>query len=89
MEIKRGTVVRSEAGHDRGLFLAVLEVNGRYALTADGKTRTIISPKRKNLVHLSPTAAVLSDEQMDSDSSLRKALKRFYADRPSKEDLNT
>ena len=79
MEIKRGTVVRSNAGHDRGLFMAVLEVNGRFALTADGKTRTIISPKRKNLIHLSPTAAVLSDEEMESDSSLRKALRRFQA----------
>ncbi|MBR2740778.1 MAG: KOW domain-containing RNA-binding protein [Oscillospiraceae bacterium] len=79
MEIKRGTVVRSNAGHDRGLFMAVLEVDGRSALTADGKTRTIISPKRKNLIHLSPTAAVLSDEEMESDSSLRKALRRFQA----------
>ena len=79
MEIKRGTVVRSNAGHDRGLFMAVLEVDGRFALTADGKTRTIISPKRKNLIHLSPTAAVLSDEEMESDSLLRKALRRFQA----------
>ena len=79
MEIKRGTVVRSNAGHDRGLFMAGLEVDGRSALTADGKTRTIISPKRKNLIHLSPTAAVLSDEEMESDSSLRKALRRFQA----------
>ena len=79
MEIKRGTVVRSNAGHDRGLFMAVLEVDGRSALTADGRTRTIISPKRKNLIHLSPTAAVLSDEEMESDSLLRKALRRFQA----------
>jgi ribosomal protein L14E/L6E/L27E len=69
--------------------MAVLETDGKFALTADGKTRTIISPKRKNLIHLSPTAAVLSEEEMDSDSSLRKALRRFSADRPSKEDDNT
>ncbi|MBQ3999654.1 MAG: KOW domain-containing RNA-binding protein [Oscillospiraceae bacterium] len=80
MEIKRGTVVRSKAGHDSGLFMAVLETDGRFALTADGKTRTIISPKRKNLIHLSPTAAVLTEEEMESDSSLRMALKRFLAE---------
>ena len=79
VEIKRGTVVRSNAGHDKGLFLAVLESDGRFALTADGKTRTIISPKRKNLIHLSPTAAVLTEQEMESDSSLRKALRRFRA----------
>ena len=60
--------------------MAVLETDGRFALTADGKTRTIISPKRKNLIHLSPTAAVLTEEEMESDSSLRKALKRFLAE---------
>lgn len=80
VEIKRGTVVRSNAGHDKGLFLAVLESDGRFALTADGKTRTIISPKRKNLIHLSPTAAVLTEQEMESDSSLRKALRRFRAE---------
>ena len=89
MEIKRGTVVRSRAGHDAGLLLAVLKTDGKFALTADGKTRTIISPKRKNLIHLIATAAVLSEEEMESDSSLRKALRRFSADRPSKEDNNT
>ena len=80
MEIKRGTVVRSRAGHDAGLFMAVLETDGKYALTADGKTRTIVSPKRKNLIHLAPTATVLSEGEMESDSSLRKALKRFKAE---------
>ena len=80
MDIKRGTVVRSIAGHDRGLFMAVLEVEGRSAFTADGKTRTIISPKKKNLIHLRPTAAVLSEQEMESDSSLRRALRRFTAD---------
>ena len=79
MEIKRGTVVKSKAGHDKGLFLAVLDVDGRFALTADGKTRTIVSPKRKNLIHLAPTATVLSEGEMESDSSLRKALRRFQA----------
>ena len=79
MELIRGTVVRSRAGHDKGLFLAVLETDGRYALTADGKTRSLASPKKKNVIHLAPTAAVLREEQMESDSELRKALKGFSA----------
>ncbi len=80
MEIKRGTVVRSKAGHDKGLFLAVLDVDGRFALTAAGKTRTIVSTKRKNLIHQDPTETALSEGEMESDSSLRKALKRFKAE---------
>ena len=80
MEIVRGTVVKSRAGHDKGSYLAVLETDGRYALTADGKTRRVSSPKKKNVIHLAPTAAVLSEREMESDSELRKALKRFSAE---------
>ena len=79
MEIVRGTVVRSKAGHDKGLYLAVLKVEGRYALTADGKTRSLSSPKKKNVIHLAATAAVLDEAQMENDSVLRKALKGFSA----------
>ena len=79
MELKRGTVVRTLAGHDKQRFMAVLEVADRYALIADGKTRKLSSPKRKNLIHLQLTAAVLTEQEMQSDNSLRKALKRFGA----------
>ena len=79
MELKRGTVVRTAAGHDKNRFMAVLETNGRYALIADGKTRKTCSPKKKNLIHLYPTAAVLTEQEMASDKSLRSALKRFTA----------
>ena len=80
MDIVRGTVVRSRAGHDKGSFLAVLTFDGKYALTADGKTRSLASPKKKNAIHLAPTATVLGEGEMESDSELRKALKRFSAE---------
>ena len=79
MELKRGTVVRTLAGHDKQRFMVVLEVADRYALIADGKTRKLSSPKRKNLIHLQLTATVLAEQEMESDNSLRKALKRFGA----------
>lgn len=77
MVIKRGTVVRSMAGHDKGLFLAVLEAGPGYALIADGVTRTVQSPKKKNPIHLAKTATVLDEEQMESDTKLREALACF------------
>ena len=79
VEIIRGTVARSLAGHDKGLLLAVLRVEGRYAYTADGKTRSVASPKKKNVIHLAPSATVLSEAQMESDSGLRKALGELSA----------
>lgn len=77
MELKRGTVVRSIAGHDAGRFLAVLTACEGGVLVADGKTRTIGSPKKKNPMHLRRTETVLSERELESDSVLRAALRRF------------
>jgi len=77
VEIIRGTVIRSKAGHDKGRFYAVLDVLGRTILVADGSSRTICNPKRKNMIHVSSTRTVLSEEMLDHDESIRNALKRF------------
>ena len=75
--MKRGTVVRGLAGHDRGRFMAVLGMENGRALVADGRTRSVEYPKKKNAIHLSATAAVLTEAQMESDSKLREALRGF------------
>lgn len=77
-EYVRGLVVRARAGHDKGDFLAVLEVRDGWALIADGKRRPLIKPKRKKLIHLAPTDTVLSDEQMETNHKLRNALRPFW-----------
>lgn len=87
MEIIRGTVAKSLAGHDKGSWYVVLSVNGKNALVANGKSRTICHPKTKNLIHLAPTKTVLSNEQMDRDESIRLYLKRFGL-QPSEGELN-
>ena len=46
-------------------------------LVADGSSRTICNPKRKNMIHVSATRTVLSEEMLDHDESIRNALKRF------------
>ncbi len=40
-EYVRGLVVRSRAGHDKGDFLAVLQVEDGWALVGDGKGRPL------------------------------------------------
>ena len=47
-----GDVVVSTAGRDRGETLLVIKVQDKYALTVDGRTRKVLSPKRKNIKHL-------------------------------------
>lgn len=77
MEIKRGQVVRSLAGHDKGGFLTVLEVSPPFALVCDGKRRPLERPKRKKLFHLAPTATVLPEEALRTDRQIRTALRPF------------
>ena len=41
MEIVRGLVVRSSAGHDKGGFFAVINTENDYAFISDGKCRLL------------------------------------------------
>lgn len=77
MRFKKGMVVRSKAGHDKGSFFVVLCVEDGIALIADGVSRTINKPKRKNLIHLSATATVLDERSMEADIEIRKILVGF------------
>ncbi len=75
MELKRGQVVRSKAGRDQGSFMAVLGAEPQWAVLADGKGRPLERPKRKKLMHLSPTLTVLSEEALATNRKLRAALR--------------
>ncbi len=77
MEVKRGQVVRSLAGHDKGGFLTVLEVSPPCAMVCDGKRRPLERPKRKKLFHLAPTASVLPEEALRTNRQIRTALRPF------------
>jgi len=53
MDITRGCVVLSTAGHDKGGLFYVLSIDETgYAFIIDGKTRKFEKPKRKKLKHL-------------------------------------
>ncbi len=77
MEVKRGQVVRSIAGHDKGGFLAVVEADGPCALVCDGKRRPLERPKRKKLSHLAMTATVLGEDALRTNRQIRAALRPF------------
>ena len=55
MEFVKGLVVRSKAGHDKGSFYLVLGLETDMAVVCDGSRRALANPKRKKLIHLSPT----------------------------------
>ncbi len=71
-----GMVVKSTAGRDSGGWYAVVKEENGFAYIADGKTHKLASPKKKNPLHLSKTAAVLDMADI-TDKKLRTALRGF------------
>ena len=72
-------VVKSLAGHDKGEWFAVISLQGDYAIIANGKSRPLSRPKRKNLRHLAVTNTLLSEQDLATDRKLRHALREFEA----------
>ncbi len=63
LKVHPGQLVSSRAGRDRGVFYLVTRVlNGRMVLVADGGTRTVAAPKRKNISHLILHQAAVPEE---------------------------
>jgi ribosomal protein L14E/L6E/L27E len=77
MELKSGSVVRSKAGHDKGLWFAVLACEGDCVLLANGRQRTLEHPKRKKVIHIAATNSVLTTEQLCTNRKLKKALAQW------------
>ena len=47
MEVKKGAVVISKAGHDKGDFQVIMDFDDTYAYVCDGKYRPLERPKKK------------------------------------------
>ena len=50
-DIKKGSICRSLAGHDKGTYYIIVET-GNVIKVSDGKYRPLSNPKVKNLKHL-------------------------------------
>lgn len=73
----RGQIVCSKAGRDKDYFMAVVGMEGEFLLVCDGKERPLERPKRKNPKHITLCSAILSEEALRSNKSLKKALAVF------------
>lgn len=79
MNYKKGQIVRSLAGHDKGGFFVVLELDECFAVICDGKRRPLERPKRKKLIHLSPTATVAAENTYKTNREVKRLLAEFSA----------
>lgn len=76
MKIQKGSVVKADTGRDCGGYFAVVEMQDGYCFIADGKSRKLLSPKRKNIKHLSFTNSVIDLNDI-TDKKLRTLLREF------------
>lgn len=76
MKLLKGSVVIAEAGRDGGGYFAVIDSDEKYCLIADGKSRTIADPKRKNIKHVRVTNSMIDLNDI-TDKKLRKLMKEF------------
>ena len=53
--MKKGTVVFSVAGHDKGKLYVVVFVEGENVFLCDGKTKLLSKPKKKKQKHIAAT----------------------------------
>lgn len=91
MPQKTGWIVRSEAGHDKGKTLCVVGREGeRFLLLADGKTRKLAAPKKKQRGHVTaldtegfahPVLQKIQCGQGVSDREIRQMLAAFRDER--------
>ena len=84
MEIAKADIVQSDAGRDKGKLFFVLDVEGEYLLLADGKTRSVETPKPKKHRHVHIVASQetrvstkIKGEEKVTNSELRRALAIF------------
>lgn len=76
MKVNTGSVVRAIAGRDKDSFFVVTDSGNGYCLIADGRSRKLASPKRKNIRHLRFTNSVIDLNDV-TDKKLRTLLKQF------------
>jgi ribosomal protein L14E/L6E/L27E len=82
MDISKSDIIVSLAGRDKGKYFFVLNVDGGYALLADGKTRRLENPKRKKLKHLRLAArmdSMVANKILAGDVVLNSELRRDLA----------
>ena len=78
MNMVRGTVAKSLAGHDKGDIQVIVGFDKEKVLVCDGKKRKLKKPKIKNIKHLQLTNKLLKEDQLLFDSRIKKALSKYH-----------
>ncbi len=55
--VKKGDLVESKAGRDKGEIFLVIDVKREFVFLVNGKVRKVLNPKKKNIKHIKLVSA--------------------------------
>ena len=83
-EFEAGMLAVSKAGHDKGRLYVVVKADQEFVYLADGKNRSVSSPKKKKRKHIQINYYIpgtlqkaLKTEQKLEDEQIKKAIKEY------------
>ena len=79
MELERGMLVESRAGHDKGCLYIVVGQEGPYVYVCDGRLKTTAKPKKKKAMHVAKQAGIpglLLEKQAEGKAWTDEDIKR-------------
>ena len=78
-----GMLATSKAGHDKDSVYVIIREDGEYIYVADGKSRTVECPKRKNKKHvqLVKKKRVPETENGFNDLEIKRIIKEYLRER--------
>ena len=78
-----GMLASSKAGHDEDSVYVIIREDGEYIYVADGKSRTVERPKRKNKKHIQLIKMKRMPEQENgfSDLAIKRTIKEYLRER--------
>ncbi|MCI8408643.1 MAG: hypothetical protein HFJ09_05150 [Lachnospiraceae bacterium] len=77
-DYKKGHLVVSMAGHDKGTFYIINNIQGEYAFLVDGKYKTLEKPKKKKLKHIQFVIDLCDKLEDNSSNEMYKYLLKQY-----------
>jgi ribosomal protein L14E/L6E/L27E len=79
VKLTKGSVIIAAAGRDSGAQFVVVDTDGCFCYIADGKSRKLDKPKRKNIKHIRITDSMIDLNDI-TDKKLRRLLKNTAED---------
>ncbi|CVI72886.1 hypothetical protein NDGK_02774 [Clostridiales bacterium CHKCI001] len=79
-----GYLVKSLAGHDKERIYVIVKEQGEYVYLADGKYRTLCTPKRKNKKHVQlircqdeNLTRKLNNQELIQEEEIKRFIKQY------------